>query len=68
MHQWGVKYWENHATVENWIIVRSILAIESIHEFPSISIDFVIDFSQADIDVSVIMDPPLGMGFYGNRK
>ena len=61
MQQWGVKYCETHAPVENWIIVRSILAIESIHESKSRSIDFVIAFAQADIDVDVFMDLPLGM-------
>ena len=68
IQQWGVKYWETHAPVENWIIVRSILAIESIHESPSKSIDFVIAFTQADIDVGVFIDIPLGMVVYGNRK
>ena len=45
----------------NWIIVRSIFALESIHEFTSRSIDFVIDFTQADVDVDVFMNIPLGM-------
>ena len=51
----------------NWINVRYLSAIESIHEFPIRSIDFVIDFTQADIDVNVFMELPLWMVFDGNR-
>ena len=36
MQQWGVNYWVTYSPVLNWIIVRSLLAIASIHEFPSI--------------------------------
>ena len=46
--------------------MRSILAIEIIHEFPSRSIDFVLDFHQDDLDVDIFMEIPLGMGFDGN--
>ena len=44
MQQWGVDYWETYFPVDNWISMRSILAKESIHKFPSRSIDFVLDF------------------------
>ena len=61
MKQWGVRYWENYASVENWISARSILDIASIHELPIISIEFVRDFNQDDLDVDVFMDIPLGL-------
>ena len=32
MQQWGVNYWENYDPVVNWISLRSLLAIASIHE------------------------------------
>ena len=44
-----------------WIGVRSLLYIASINEFPSISIEFIIDLPQADIGVDVFMELPLGM-------
>ena len=62
MKQWGVNYWETYATLVNRICVSSLLAIQSIHELPSISIDFVLDFSQYEFDVDVFMELPLGMG------
>ena len=65
--QWGFNYWESYAPVVNWISVRSILAIASIHELPSISIDFLLDFGKAYIDMDVFMEISLGIGVGGNR-
>ena len=45
-----------------------LIAIASIHEFPSISIDFVLAFPQSDLDVDVFMDLPLVMLVDGNRR
>ena len=39
----------------HWISVSSLLAIASIHELPSRSIEFLLAFTQADIDVGVLM-------------
>ena len=36
MQQWVVNYWETYDPVINWISVRSLLSISSMHEFPSI--------------------------------
>ena len=36
MQQWGVNYWDTYASVVNWIIIFSLLAISSIHLFLSI--------------------------------
>ena len=51
----------------NWISARLILVIESIHEFPSISIDFVLTFPQDDLDVDVFTNLNLVMEVDGNR-
>ena len=50
----------------NWIGVRSLLDISSIHEFKSRSIDFVFSFPQAKLDADVFMNLPLVMGVDGN--
>ena len=42
--------------------MRSLLAIASIHEFPIISIDLLIYFTQYDLDVDFFMDIHLVMG------
>ena len=67
MQQWGVDYWENYSTVLSWISVKSILAISSIHEFLIISIDSIIFFYQAELDVDVLMELTLGIRVDGNR-
>ena len=60
MKQWVVNYLETYATVENWISARSLFALESIHEFPSISIEFVFYFPKLDLDVDIFMELLLG--------
>ena len=47
--------------------MRSVLAIASIHECSSKSIDFVSAFTQDDLGVDVILELPLGMVVGGNR-
>ena len=47
--------------------VGSLLAITSILEFSRISIDFVLAYIQADLDVDVFIDLPLGVGVDVNR-
>ena len=51
----------------NWICVRSQLSIPSTYELPSISIDFVFAFPQAEFDVDVFMEITLGMVVHINR-
>ena len=63
----GVNYWHTYTPVINRIIVRSLLSIQIIHELTIISIDFVLDFTQSDLDVYVFMEITLGMGVDGNR-
>ena len=67
MQQWGVNYWETYSPVVNWISVRSLLAIASVHQFTIISMDCVLDFLQYDIDVDVFMKLTLEKGVDGNR-
>ena len=60
MQKCWVNHWENYSPVVNWINVGSILAIASIHEFPTRSMDLVLAFPQSELDVDVFMDLPLG--------
>ena len=61
MQQWGVNYWETYAPVVNWISVRFLLVLSQIAGLESQAIDFVLAFPQADLDVAVYMELPLGM-------
>ena len=60
MQTWGQNYWETYAPVENWVSVRMLLAIAKIHDLPSKGIDFVLAFPQAELEVPVYMEFPIG--------
>ena len=61
LKKWGINYWETYAPVVNWISVRTLLAITKIHKLRSRSIAFVIVFPQANLDVNVYMELPIGL-------
>ncbi len=59
MQTWGQNYWETYAPVVNWESVRILLAVAKIHGLSSKSIDFVLAFLQADLEVPVYMELPM---------
>ena len=61
MQQWGVNYWETYAPVVNWISIRFLLILSEIAGLESQAIDFVLAFPQANLDVPVYMELPVGM-------
>ena len=65
MQQWGVNYWETYAPVVNWISIRFLLVMAEIVGLESKAIDFVLIFPQADLDIPVYMELPLGMEIPG---
>ncbi len=70
MQTWGTNYWETYAPVVNWASICLLLAVAKIHSLPSKSIDFVLAFQQADLEVPVYMELPLGFDApeNGSRK
>ncbi len=71
MQQWGENYWETYSPVVNMLSVRLLLAIAHIHGLETKSIDFVLAFPQAEIDIDIWMEIPDGMEPFGdptNRK
>jgi hypothetical protein len=66
MQQWGVNYWETYAPVVNWISVRFLLILSKIVGLESRAIDFVLAFPQAELDVPVYMELPIGMEVKGD--
>jgi hypothetical protein len=56
MQQWGVSYWETYSPVVNMLTVRLLLALCNIHGLESKSIDFILAFPQADLDVDIWME------------
>jgi len=68
MQQWGVNYWETYAPVVNWISVRFLLVLSEIVGLESRAIDFVLAFPQAELDVPVYMELPIGMEVPGSEQ
>jgi hypothetical protein len=58
---WGQDYWETYAPVVTWASVRLLLIIAKIHGLQSKSLDFVLAFPQADLDVPIYMAIPAGI-------
>ena len=67
MKKLGVNYWDTYDTMAIRISVRSLLDIASINDFTSRPIEFLLAFTQADIDMDVFKDIPLRIGGDGNR-
>jgi hypothetical protein len=68
MQTWGQNYWETYAPVVNWASVRILLAVAKIHGLSSKSIGFVLAFPQADLEVPVYMELPLGFDAPDNEN
>ena len=54
-------YWDTYAPVVTWAGVRMLLIVSKIHKLESKSIDFVLAFPQADLDVPVYIELPAGV-------
>ena len=61
MQRWVKSYCETYSPVLNMMSVSLLLAIAHIHGLNSKSIDFVLPFPQADIDIDILMELPEGM-------
>jgi hypothetical protein len=53
MQRWGENYWETLLPVVNMISMKLLLVIAKIHGLEPKSIDFVLAFLQADLDIDI---------------
>jgi hypothetical protein len=60
MQTWDQNYLETYVPVVNWASICLILAIANIHGLLSKSIDFVLAFPQADLEIPEYMELPIG--------
>ena len=68
MQQWGINFWETYAPVVNWLSVRTLLILSLVLGLETRSIDFVLAFPQADLDIDVYMEIPFGFTLDGSRR
>jgi hypothetical protein len=62
------NYWETYAPIVNWGSVSILLAVAKIHGLFSKSIDFVVAFPKADLEVPVYMELLLGFNASDNKS
>jgi hypothetical protein len=60
MQWWGKFYWEMFLPVVKMISVKRLLVIAKIHGLEPKSIVFVLAFPQADLNIDIWMDLPIG--------
>jgi hypothetical protein len=68
MQMWGQNYWKMYTPVVNWASVRILLAIAKIHGLSLRNIDFVLAFPQANLEIPVYMELPLGFDAPNNES
>ena len=60
MQEKGISYWETYAPVVQWMSIRIMLTLAAIENFHTKSIDFVLAYPQANLDVYIYMQLPHG--------
>ena len=60
MQQWGVSCWETYSPVVNMLTVCLLLTLCNMHGLEFKSIDFILVFPQADLDVDIWLELPTG--------
>ena len=58
IHEKGINYWETYALVVQWMSVRIMLTLAAIENLNTKSIDFVLAYPQAKLDVDIYMELP----------
>ena len=61
MQEYGENYWDTYAPVVNWASVRLMMTFAMINKMHFRSIDFTLAFPQADTDVDIFMELPIGV-------
>ena len=59
MPKWGVNYQETFSLVVNWMSICLILILTIVYDLTARTIDFVIAFLQAELEVPVFMELPI---------
>ena len=60
MQEKGINFWETYAPVVQWMSVRIILILAAIKNLHTKSINFVLAYPQADLDLVIYMELPQG--------
>jgi hypothetical protein len=61
----GVNYWGSFSPVVNWFSIRLCMTFAFIFDWYTRQVDFVLAFSQTDVECDLFMELPCGLVFEG---
>ena len=61
MQEYGKNFWDTYDPVVNWSSVRLIITFALLNKIHLRSTDFILAFPQADTDVDIFMELPIGV-------
>ncbi len=64
----GVNYWETFSPVASWAAIRMVLITTLIHAWYTKQIDFVLAYTQADVECELYMAIPKGFEVEGDAQ
>ena len=64
----GVNFWETFAPVASWTTIRLILILTLIYGWDTRQIDFVLAYTQADVECELYMSIPKGFEVEGDEE
>jgi hypothetical protein len=64
---YGVDYWETYAAALKWRSIRFFLTQALINKWHTRQLDFVLAYSQADVECDLFLKIPQGFEFEGSR-
>ena len=56
----GINYWETYAPVASWAAIRTVLTLSLLEQWETRQIDFVLAYTQADVECDMYMKIPKG--------
>jgi hypothetical protein len=63
--QYGLNYWETYSPVASWTTIRLLLVFTLIYGWKTKQIDFVLAYTQADVECDLYMEIPKGFEVVG---
>eukprot|EP00590_Aulacoseira_subarctica_P001421 CAMPEP_0172414700 /NCGR_PEP_ID=MMETSP1064-20121228/1332_1 /TAXON_ID=202472 /ORGANISM="Aulacoseira subarctica , Strain CCAP 1002/5" /LENGTH=1323 /DNA_ID=CAMNT_0013151491 /DNA_START=262 /DNA_END=4233 /DNA_ORIENTATION=+ len=58
--QYGIHYWETYAPVVSWPVIRFFLTLSLLRGWETRQLDFVLAYTQADVETDLYMKIPIG--------
>ena len=66
--KYGIHYWETYAPVVTWPAIRLFLVLSIVLKWHTRQLDFVLAYTQADVETDLYMEIPKGFQVEGDRK